>query len=199
MTTTLHLVRHGSHGRLDRQLCGRMEGVELSAEGRAEVARTAQRLRREAPAAVYSSPLQRCRETAHAVAETLGLPVHEEPGLIELDFGEWTGKSFDDLAADPRWEPWNSRRTQTRPPGGESLGEAQVRAVRAVEAVRDAHPEGVVVLVTHSDVVKALACHWLGLPLDFYARFEVSPASLTTAVVGDWGAKLIRLNEEPCA
>lgn len=199
MTTTLHLVRHGSHGRLDRTLCGRMEGVELSEQGRAEVACTAERLRREHPAALYSSPLQRCRETAHAVADALGLPVTDAPGLIEIDFGEWTGKSFDELRADPRWEPWNTRRTQTRPPGGESLGEAQMRAVRAVEAVRAAHPDGAVVLVTHSDIVKALACHWLGLSLDFHGRFEVSPASLTTAVVGDWGAKLIRLNEEVCA
>ena len=199
MTTTLHLVRHGSHGRLDRQLCGRMEGVELSAQGRDEVARIAQRLRREHPAALYASPLQRCRETAHDIAAVLDLPVQDDPGLLELDFGDWTGLSFDELRADPRWEPWNTRRTQTRPPGGESLGECQMRAVRAVEAVRAAHPDGVVVLVTHSDVVKALACHWLGLTLDFYSRFEVGPASLTTAVVGDWGAKLVRLNEEACA
>ena len=198
MTTTLHLVRHGSHGRLDRQLCGRMEGVELSADGRAEVGRIAQRLRREAPAALYASPLQRCRETAHDIAEVLGLPVQDDAGLIELDFGEWTGRSFDELRADPRWEPWNTRRTQHRPPGGESLGECQMRAVRAIEAIRAAHPDGAVVLVTHSDVVKALACHWLGLNLDFYSRFEVGPASLTTAVVGDWGAKLVRLNEEAC-
>lgn len=198
MTTTLHLVRHGSHGRLDRQLCGRMEGVELSADGRAEVARAAERLKREAPAALYASPLQRCGETAGVIAEALHLPVTEEPGLLELDFGEWTGKSFEELAADPRWEPWNTRRTQTRPPGGESLGECQMRAVRTVEAITAAHPDAAVVLVTHSDVVKALACHWLGLCLDFYSRFEVGPASLTTAVVGDWGAKLMRLNEEPC-
>ena len=198
MTTTLHLVRHGSHGRLDRMLCGRMEGVELSDEGRAEVGRIAQRLRREAPAALYASPLQRCRETAQVIADVLALPVRDDPGLIELDIGEWTGRSFEELRADPRWEPWNTRRTQTRPPGGESLGECQMRAVRAVEAIREAHPEGAVVLVTHSDVAKALACHWLGLSLDFYSRFEVGPASLTTAVVGDWGAKLVRLNEEAC-
>ena len=199
MTTTLHLVRHGSHGRLDRQLCGRMEGVELSLEGRAEVARAAQRLKRERPAALYSSPLQRCRETARDIADVLSLPVQEDEGLIELDFGEWTGLSFEELADDPRWEPWNTRRTQTRPPGGESLGECQMRAVRAVEAIHAAHPGAAVVLVSHSDVIKALACHWLGLTLDFYSRFEVGPASLTTAVVGDWGAKLVRLNEEPCS
>ena len=196
MTTTFHLVRHGSHGLLDRKLCGRMEGVELSAQGRAEVERTAARLKREEPAALYSSPLQRCRETADAVAAVLGLPVTIDDGLVEIDFGEWTGKTFDELAADPRWEPWNTRRTLARPPGGETLGEAQMRAVRAVEAIRAAHPEGSVVLVTHSDIVKALAAHWIGLPLDFHSRFEVSPASLTTAMVGDWGAKLIRLNEE---
>ena len=198
MTTTLHLVRHGSHGRLDHMLCGRMAGVNLSEAGLAEVRAAAGRLKREAPAAIYSSPLERCRESAGVLAEAFGLPVQVDDGLIELDFGDWTGKPFDELHADPRWEPWNSRRTQTRPPGGESLGEAQMRAVRTVESIRLRHEEQAVVLVTHSDVVKALACHWLGLNLDFYSRFEVSPASLTTAVVGDWGAKLIRLNEEPC-
>ena len=198
MTTTLHLVRHGSHGRLDRVLCGRMEGVSLSDQGRAEVERTAARLKREAPAALYSSPLERCRETADAAAAVLGLSVTLDDGLVEIDFGEWTGRTFDELKTDPRWDTWNTRRTLARPPGGETLGEAQMRAARAVEAIRAAHPEGSVVLVTHSDIVKALAAHWLGLSLDFHGRFEVSPASLTTAVVGDWGAKLIRLNEDAC-
>ena len=196
MTTTFHLVRHGSHGLLDRKLCGRMEGVALSEQGREEVRRTAERLARERPAALYASPLERCRETAHLLAEPLGLPVLEEPGLIEIDFGAWTGKTFDELNTDPAWEPWISRRTLARPPGGETLGEAQMRAARAVDTLRARHRDEGVVLVTHSDIVKALAAHWLGLPLDFHSRFEVSPASLTTSVVGDWGAKLIRLNEE---
>jgi probable phosphoglycerate mutase len=197
VTTTLHLVRHGSHGRLDHVLCGRMEGVALSDAGLAEVRATARRLEREAPASVYSSPLERCRQSAEVLAQALGAPLQLDDGLVEIDFGAWTGKRFDELHVDPGWEAWNARRTQARPPGGESLGEAQMRAVRAVEDVRAAHPQGAVVLVTHSDIVKALACHWLGLSLDFHNRFEVAPASLTTAVVGDWGAKLVRLNEQP--
>jgi broad specificity phosphatase PhoE len=192
-TTTFHLVRHGSHGRLDRVLCGRMEGVGLSGEGLDEVERTALRLRREEIAAVYSSPLQRCRESADVIGRVLELPVADDPGLLELDFGDWTGWTFDQLRADPRW---NLRRSLHRPPGGESLGEAQMRAVRTAQAIAQAHPDAAVVLVSHSDIIKALAMHWLAMPTDFYHRLEISPASLTTAVVGDWGAKLIRVNEE---
>ena len=176
-----------------------MEGVGLSGDGLAEVARTAARLRREPIAAVYSSPLQRCRESADAVGRALGLEVVDAPSLVELDFGEWTGRPFDDLEADPRWAAWNVRRSLHRPPGGESLGEAQMRAVRATQDIAAAHPDAAVVLVSHSDIIKALAMYWLAMPTDFYHRLEVSPASLTTAVVGEWGAKLIRLNEEYCA
>ncbi len=160
--------------------------------------RTAERLRREPVAAIYSSPLQRCRESADAVGRALSLAVTDESGLVELEFGEWTGLSFEELERDPRWPLWNHRRSLHRPPGGESLGEAQMRAVRVTQALAEAHPGAAVVLVSHSDIIKALAMHWLAMPTDFYHRLEVSPASLTTAVVGDWGAKLIRLNEEPC-
>jgi broad specificity phosphatase PhoE len=193
-TTTFHLVRHGSHDRLNRMLCGRMEGVGLGDLGRAEAQVAASRLQGEPLAAVISSPLQRCQETAHALAAEHRLPVEEEAAFIELDFGDWTGLSFDELRRDPRFEPWNSRRTLNRPPGGESLGEAQIRAVRGLERLRERFPDGAVAIVSHSDVIKALVAHVLGSNLDLYHRFDVDPASLTTLVIGDWGARLTRLN-----
>jgi broad specificity phosphatase PhoE len=194
VTTTFHLVRHGSHDRLDRTLCGRMAGVRLGDAGRAEAEAAAARLEVEPLVAVISSPLERCQETATAVAAAHGLSVEEDAAFIELDFGEWTGLSFDALHRDPRFEPWNSRRSLNRPPGGESLGEAQMRAVRGLEALRARFLDAAVAIVSHSDVIKALAAHVLGLNLDFYHRFEVDPASVTTLVLGDWGAKLLRLN-----
>ena len=194
MTTTFHLVRHGSHDRLDRTLCGRMAGVRLGEAGRAEAEAAGARLAGEPLAAVVSSPLERCQETAAAVARAHGLDVEEDEAFIELDFGDWTGLSFPELAQDPRYEPWNSRRSLNRPPGGESLGEAQMRAVRGLEALRARFPDQAVAVVSHSDIIKALGAHVLGLNLDLYHRFEVDPASVTTLVLGDWGAKLLRLN-----
>ncbi len=194
MTTTFHLVRHGSHDRLDHMLCGRMGGVRLGESGRAEAQAAAARLAGDALAAVVSSPLERCRETADAIAAGHGLEVALDPAFLELDFGDWTGRSFPELEADPRWDPWNSRRSLNRPPGGESLGEAQMRGVRGLEQLRARHPDQAVAVVTHSDIIKALTAHVLGLNLDLYHRFDVDPASITTLVLGDWGAKLVRLN-----
>ena len=194
MTTTFHLVRHGSHDRLDRTLCGRMEGVSLGAAGLAEAERAAERLRAEPLSAVVTSPLDRCRQTAEVVAASHGLTPETDDAFLELDFGEWTGLGFDALRADPRYEPWHTRRPLNRPPGGESLGATQMRAVRGLERLRDRHPDAAVAVVTHSDVVKALTAHVLGTSLDFYHRFDVDPASITTLVLGDWGAKLLRLN-----
>ena len=194
MTTTFHLVRHGSHDLLDHTLCGRMEGVRLGESGRAEAQAAAERLQGERLAAVISSPLERCQETADAVARAHGLLVEEDPAFVELDFGGWTGLSFDDLRRDPRFEPWNSRRSLSRPPGGESLGEAQMRAARGLEGLRARFPDDGVAVVSHSDIIKALAAHVLGLNLDFYHRFDIDPASLTTLVLGSWGARLVRMN-----
>ena len=150
--------------------------------------------RRPPLAAVFTSPLERCRQTAEAVAARHGLEPQVDEAFIELDFGAWTGLSFEELRRDPRFEPWNSRRSLNRPPGGESLGETQMRALRGLEALRERHGEATLAIVTHSDVVKAVAAHVLGASLDFYHRFDVDPASITTVVMGDWGARLTRLN-----
>ena len=145
-------------------------------------------------AAIVTSPLERCRETAEAIAADHGLTPEIDPAFIELDFGDWTGLSFPELERDRRWEPWNSRRSLNRPPHGESLGEAQLRAVRGLEVLRARLPDQAVAIVSHSDIIKAVSAHVLGLNLDFYHRFDVDPASVTTLVLGDWGARLLRLN-----
>ena len=174
-----------------------MEGVGLGEAGQAEVARTAERLAGEGIEALYSSPLQRTRETAAAIGRRLGLAVEVEPGLNELDFGDWTGRGLEDLHRDPLWEPWNARRSLNRPPGGESMGEAQMRALRAVEAICAHHRGQTVAAVSHSDIIKCLLMHYLGLNLDFFHRFEVDPGSISWVVVGDWGAKVLGVNHRP--
>lgn len=195
MTTTVFLVRHAAHDRVDRILCGRMPGVSLSQAGRKQAARLADRLAREPIATIHTSPLDRARETAAPLAVRLGLPAEVVEDLLEIDLGAWSGRSFDELETDPLWAAWNKARAMTRAPGGETMLEAQWRVVRHIERLRARYPERGVVLVSHGDVIKAALAYHLGLPLDAYGRFEISPASISTLVVGDWGAKVLSLNE----
>ena len=196
MTTTFLLVRHAAHDRVGTILCGRMPGVSLGEVGRAQAQGVSDRLGREtAVAAVQTSPIERARQTAEPIAARLGRAVEENEALTEIDFGAWTGTAFAELERDPRWAAWNGARAVNRPPYGESMMEAQARIVGALEKLRGLHRERSVVLVSHGDVIKAALLYHLGLPLDAYSRFDVDPGSISTLVVGDWGSKLIRLNE----
>jgi probable phosphomutase (TIGR03848 family) len=195
VTTTFHLVRHASHDRLGHMMCGRMPGVTLSAQGLAETKALAERLAREPVQAVVSSPLERAQQTAKPIADRHGLAVEKVDQLNEIDIGAWSGRTFPELEADPVWAAWNQARFVTRPPGGETMLDVQARSVSALDRLRERYREAQLVLVSHADVIKAVIAHYLGLALDLIQRFEVNPASITTLVVGSWGAKLLRLNE----
>lgn len=195
MTTTIHFVRHGAHDRLDHMLCGRMPGVSLGTSGQAQALALAAQFKGRAVAAIYSSPLERARETAGPIAAALGLPVQVDHDLIEIDVGAWSGKSFEELRPDPAWTLWNSQRALARPPGGETMLDVQARAMRAVERVRAEHPDQAVMIVTHSEIIKLALAYHLGLPVDAYARFEIDPASVSVLAVGEWGSKVHGLND----
>ena len=195
MTTTFFLLRHAAHDRLGRVLCGRMAGVSLGEAGRSQALKLAERVSRETVTAIYSSPLERARETAAPIAARLGLEVEVAPEINEIGFGDWSGLTFDELGRDPRWTSWNAARSVTRPPGGETMLEAQGRAVRFTEHLREKHRDGAAALISHADLLKALLAYFFGLSLDGVGRFEIGPASLSTVAVGDWGAKILTLNE----
>src|SRR5690606_11998680 len=120
----------------------------------------------EAIAAVYSSPLERCRETAELVAKAVGCDVVVDERLLEVDYGEWTGATFEDLKSDARWAAWNYARGVSRAPGGESLLEVQSRMRAFLDAAVRRHAEARIVAVSHGDPIKALLAHALGAPLD---------------------------------
>lgn len=199
METIFILVRHGSHDRLGSVLCGRMAGVTLSAQGRAEADSLADRLSSQRLTAVLSSPMERAVETATPIAERQGLSLTIEPELNELDLGAWSGKRFEELHGDPAWDLWNRARSHGRPtPGespGESMAEAQIRIAALLDRLRRAHPGGTLALVSHGDIIKAALAHAMGLPLDFHGRFEISPASRSVLIAGDWGLKVHSINE----
>jgi probable phosphoglycerate mutase len=197
MAMTLFLLRHAAHDRVADTLCGRMPGVALGAAGRAQAAALAARLRGEAIGALYTSPVQRCRETASPIGEALGLAPMAEEALAEIDFGDWTGRRFADLQDDPRWRHWNGARDDAAAPGGESMRAVQGRVLGWIAAAREQHPDGRVALVSHGDVIKAALCSFLGLPLQGYERFDIAPASLSALAVWADGGKLLGLNEQP--
>jgi len=195
VTTTFFLVRHAAHDRVGTVLCGRMAGVTLGDFGKAQARALAQRFAHENVVHICMSPLERAVETAEPIAARLRRPAQRSDDLTEIDFGAWSGTPFDALADDPRWHAWNSSRSTSRPPEGETMLEAQVRIVRTMERLRHLHAERSVILVSHCDVIKATLLYHLGLPLEAYSRFEISPASISTLVVGDWGSKVLRMNE----
>ena len=195
MTTTLFLVRHAAHDLIGRILCGRMPGVSLGAEGRRQSERVAERLAREEVAALYTSPLERARETAASIAERLGLAAETADGITDVDYGEWSGMRFEALDQDPRWTAWNKAKATFRPPGGETVLDVQWRAIGEIERVVEAHPDGGAILVSHCDVIKSILAYFLGLAIEGISRFEISPASISTIVIGPWGGKVYSLNE----
>jgi probable phosphomutase (TIGR03848 family) len=197
VTTICFLVRHAAHELVDRALCGRMPGVALNEHGRAQAQRVADRLARERIVAIQTSPLERARETAQCIAAKLQLQAEICEAVNEIDFGEWSGRTFQELHEDPRWAAWNSARSVTRAPHGESMFEVQARIVRHFESLRSRYPEQNVVLVSHADVIKAALLYCLGIPLDGYSRLEISPASISALAIGEWGTKVLSMNEVP--
>lgn len=196
MTTTFLLVRHAAHDNVGGFLAGRLPGILLGPDGLAQAERLARRMRRERFSAIVSSPRERTRQTAEAIAAACGTgPVTLDPDLEEIDFGHWSGKTFDELNQDQSWAVWNNERATARTPAGETMEALKARVLRCVGSLRGRFPDQTVVAVSHADIIKtAVLCH-LGLPLDAGGRLEISPASITTLVVGDWGAKLWQLNE----
>jgi broad specificity phosphatase PhoE len=195
VTTTFFLVRHAAHDRVASVLCGRMPGVSLGPRGHEQARRVAARLSIENVASVQSSALERARQTAEPIAGCVARTVELNDGIMEVDFGAWSGRSFEDLERDPRWASWNKARAVSRPPGGETMLEAQARIVGAIERLESVYRDRAVVLVSHADVIKAALLYHLGLPIDAFARFDIDAASISTLVVGSWGSKVVRLNE----
>lgn len=195
MTTHILLIRHAAHVELGRVLSGRRRDVSLSKEGLEQAEIVADLLGVEPLAAVYSSPRERAFYTARAIAEQHELKAEIADALDEVDFGDWTGRSFDDLEGDPVWDEWNGTRSVARPPGGESMAEAVGRAVAGLEALASEHRDEMIAAVSHCDIIRGVIAHYVGLPLDNLLRFDVDPASVSRIAVGDWGARIMTINE----
>jgi len=196
VTTTVFLVRHGVHDQLRRRLCGRAPGVRLGEAGLAQAEAAGRRLAREGVEIVLTSPLERTRQTAEPIARACGAPLRLEEALMEIDFGDWNGRTFDSLEADPLWRIWNRERDTARPPSGESMAEVQARLTDWLDRLARTGARAVAA-VSHADVIKAAVGLASGLSMRFHDRFEVSPGSITSLAVGEDFLKLHALNEVP--
>lgn len=194
--TLLALVRHAVTDMTGKRLYGRSGGIVLSAEGRRQAAALAERMRGLPLDALYSSPLERCLETARPISEATGVDVEEVEGVLEIDYGEWTGRPFTSLRRTKLWREFHGA-TPSAPrfPGGETLAEAQRRAVAAIDGLVQRHAKGTIAVVTHGDVVALVLAHYAGIHVDLFQRLEVAPASVTAIAVGDGAPKIRRVNE----
>jgi len=196
--TTFLLVRHAAHDWLGRGLAGRMP-VSLNPQGWLQAEMLVRRLEGRDIAAIYSSPQPRAQQTVAPLAGRRRLPIRVLEGFDEVDFGQWTGRTFEQLRTeDPeRWAAWCERRGSAQPPGGEPFTQVRDRAVAALDQLRMRYPAGTVLIASHGDVIKAVLATSLHLSLDDLERFEVAPASISILEAGEGWQKVRLLNGEP--
>jgi probable phosphoglycerate mutase len=188
-------VRHGQTPSTGERLPGRAPGLHLSESGRDQAAAAAARIGElKQVDAIYTSPLERARETAAPIGTTRGLKPTVDRGLLECDFGEWTGGELKKLAKQPEWRTVQSYPSGFRFPGGESFVEMQDRMVGAVDRLTARHRGGVIVCVSHADPIKAAVAHALGTHLDLFQRIVISTCSVTAVAYGTGGPIVLTVN-----
>lgn len=195
LPTMILMVRHGRTPTTGKVLPGRAKGLHLSDEGIAEAKRVAERIAEmKKVAAIYASPLERTRETAAPIAKALGLDVVTHKGLLECDFGGWTGASLSSLMKKKEWTTVQRAPSAFRFPNGESFTEMQTRMVTALDEIRRAHPGKVVVCVSHADPIKAALAHAMGTHLDLFQRIVVSTCSVSAVAYAETGPVVLTVN-----
>lgn len=185
--TTILLVRHGTTATTGSLLPGRAPGLHLAERGLAQAVELAERVKELArpPTALYVSPLERAKETAAPLARALRLRPVIERGLLECDFGTWTGKKLSTLSRRVEWRAVQHAPSTFRFPEGESFGEMQLRIWAALERLARRHRNRTVVAVSHADPVKAAVTYALGVPLDLFQRTVISPCSISVIAFTD--------------
>lgn len=178
---TFFLIRHATNDFTGKRLIGRRPGVHLNAEGRRQADLVAQTLKDLPIKAVYSSPLERAVETAQPLAALLGLEVGVRPGLMEVDFGVWVGKTLKQMKRMRLFKDIMEQPAAVQFPGGETFSAAQERICSELEALNTLHGEDDLVAVfSHADVIRLAAAAYLDMPLNRFQRLSAEPTSITT-------------------
>ena len=194
-STLILMVRHGQTPTTGKILPGRASGLHLAEAGIQQAFAVAERIA-ELPRvdAIYASPLERARETAAPIAKALKQRVKIHKGLLECDFGDWTGEQLSTLMKKPEWATVQRAPSSFRFPNGESFTEMQTRMVTALDSIRAAHPGGVVVCVSHADPIKAAVAHAMGTHIDLFQRIVISTCSVSAVAYSSHGPIVLSVN-----
>jgi probable phosphoglycerate mutase len=193
--TLVLLVRHGQTPTTGKLLPGRAPGLHLAEAGQQQAQRAAERIAALPKVdAIYASPLERARETAAPIAAARGLKVQIDKGLVECDFGEWTGAELKKLMKLPEWSTVQRAPSTFTFPGGESFTAMQARMVSAIDRLRAKHPGGTIVCVSHADPIKAAVAHAMGTHIDLFQRIVISTCSITAIAYGMGAPVVLTVN-----
>ena len=195
--TTLFLVRHAVTADTGHKLTGWTEGVPLTEEGRAQAEIAAKGLAHVDFDAIYSSPIDRTMETAKAIAKPHGLKVQVRRGIGEIQYGRWTNRPLKSLMRTKLWTTVQRFPSAARFPDGETLRDVQARALSEIEKIAEEHPKGKVCCVSHGDVIKLIAAHYLGVHIDLFQRIVIGPASVSVISLTSYGPHILALNNCP--
>jgi probable phosphoglycerate mutase len=194
--TTLLLIRHGMNDWVSGRLAGWTPNVHLNDKGQAQVQALGERLRDLPLAAVYSSPLERAVETAEAVAAPHGLSVELVEGVGEVRYGDWEGGDLKELSKHELWPGVQFYPSGTRfPGGGETLGEVQARAVATLDGLRAQHPDAIIAVVSHADLIRLVTAYYIGIHIDLFQRLVIGTASVTALAFQPMGPRLLAFND----
>jgi probable phosphomutase (TIGR03848 family) len=191
---TIYLLRHGhSTANAKSVLAGRDFKVRLSSVGEKQALAVAAELSDRKFAEIYSSPLPRCIETLDPLVKKLNKEIQLADGLIEMEYGDWSGKKLALLSKNKLWGTIQNRPSLVRFPNGESFLEMQSRSLEAVTNL--SIPGKSVLLCSHGDVIKAIVAGFLGLNLDNFQSLSIDPASITVLELTKDGARLRSMND----
>ncbi len=193
--TLLLLIRHGTNDWVHGRLAGWTPGVHLNEEGRGQAAALAERLAFLPIDAIYASPLDRTVETAQAIAGPRNMPLRLVESLGEVKYGEWQGAELKELYKHELWPGVQFYPSGTRFPGGETLGEAQMRMVATLDSLRAQHPKGIIAVVSHADIIKLAISYYVGMHMDLFQRLEIMPCALTAIRFTKMGPRLLAYND----
>ncbi len=190
------LIRHGENEYTRTgKLAGWTRGVGLNEAGHKQAQALVGRLKPLPIKHIYSSPLERARETAAPLAEALGIKVEVREALGEVRYGEWTGKSLRRLARQKLWRVVQGLPSAMQFPAGETLRGVQLRLVDELERIAAAHPKDLTAIFAHSDPIKMAVAFYLGMPLDLFQRIQIQTCSVTMLRLGQGAPSLVKLND----
>lgn len=197
--TWFYLIRHANHAWLNKGIAGWKSGVHLNNDGVTHARNLAETLRRCPIDVIYTSPLERATETSEIIAKTLDSkpPIHIADNFGEVQFGDWSGMSFTELNVDPLWSKFNTFRSGTRAPNGETGVDIQQRMISKMQELRDRFPDKNIAIVSHADSIRLALQFFLGMPVDFYSRIEIGPASVSLVEYSKDFVKVHYLNRTP--